>query len=51
MDYSWPFATSLKQDVDLWDRVLANENEYRRQLVDEVVGTALPENENANALG
>ena len=26
-------------------------NEFKRQLIDEVVGTALPENENADALG
>ena len=40
-----------RMDAALWARVLNKENEYRRQLVDEVVGTALPENENADALG
>ena len=38
-------------DPALWTTVLNTENEFRRQLVDEVVGTALPENENADALG
>lgn len=40
-----------RQDAELWARVLNSENEFRRQLIDEVVGTALPENENADALG
>lgn len=30
-------------DSDLWDKVLIPENEYRRQLIDQVVSTALPE--------
>ncbi|ONM20142.1 Clathrin heavy chain 2 [Zea mays] len=30
-------------DGDLWDKVLQPENEYRRQLIDQVVSTALPE--------
>jgi len=40
-----------RMDPVLWSSVLKKENEFRRQLVDEVVGTALPENENADALG
>ena len=40
-----------RQDFDLWKQVLDDSNEYKRQLIDEVVGTALPENENADALG
>lgn len=32
-----------RQDADLWNKVLADENRYRRQLVDQVVSTALPE--------
>ena len=40
-----------RMDPALWATVLNKENEFRRQLVDEVVGTALPENENADALG
>lgn len=30
-------------DGDLWDKVLNPDNEYRRQLIDQVVSTALPE--------
>lgn len=30
-------------DGDLWDKVLQPENEYRRQLIDQVVWTTLPE--------
>jgi clathrin heavy chain len=30
-------------DGDLWDKVLQPDNEYRRQLIDQVVSTALPE--------
>jgi clathrin heavy chain len=30
-------------DGDLWDKVLQPENEYRRQLIDQVVSIALPE--------
>jgi len=32
-----------RQDLDLWARVLTEENQYRRQLIDQVVATALPE--------
>ncbi|PWZ44489.1 Clathrin heavy chain 1 [Zea mays] len=32
-----------RMDGDLWDKVLQPENEYRRQLIDQVVSTALPE--------
>ncbi|KAL4388443.1 hypothetical protein GQ457_09G030600 [Hibiscus cannabinus] len=32
-----------RMDGDLWDKVLNPENEYRRQLIDQVVSTALPE--------
>jgi clathrin heavy chain len=32
-----------RQDLDLWQRVLVEENEFRRQLIDQVVATALPE--------
>ena len=30
-------------EADLWEKVLNPENEYRRQLIDQVVSTALPE--------
>jgi hypothetical protein len=30
-------------DGDLWDKVLDENNDYRRQLIDQVVSTALPE--------
>jgi len=30
----------------LWAKVLADENEFRRQLIDQVVSTALPESKN-----
>ena len=40
-----------RQDFALWTRVLSDDNEFKRQLIDEVVGTALPENTNADALG
>ena len=40
-----------RQDFDFVKQVLDDSNEYKRQLIDEVVGTALPENENADALG
>jgi clathrin heavy chain len=30
-------------DGDLWDKALSPDNEYRRQLIDQVVSTALPE--------
>jgi len=32
-----------RQDLDLWAKVLIVENQYRRQLIDQVVATALPE--------
>lgn len=32
-----------RMDEDLWAKVLDPENEYRRQLIDQVVSTALPE--------
>ncbi|XP_062203739.1 clathrin heavy chain 1-like isoform X1 [Phragmites australis] len=32
-----------RMDGDLWDKVLQPDNEYRRQLIDQVVSTALPE--------
>ncbi|MCI90248.1 clathrin heavy chain 1-like, partial [Trifolium medium] len=32
-----------RMDGDLWAKVLDPENEYRRQLIDQVVSTALPE--------
>nr|GMC59170.1 clathrin heavy chain 1 [Ipomoea batatas] len=32
-----------RMDADLWDKVLNPENEFRRQLIDQVVSTALPE--------
>jgi len=31
-----------RQDLDLWAKVLTDENEHKRQLVDQVVSTALP---------
>jgi len=35
-----------RQDVDLWAKVLQDSNEFKTQLVDEVVSTALPEADN-----
>ncbi|KAJ0021343.1 hypothetical protein Pint_32516 [Pistacia integerrima] len=32
-----------RMDEDLWEKVLTPDNEYRRQLIDQVVSTALPE--------
>jgi clathrin heavy chain len=32
-----------RMDGDLWDKALSPDNEYRRQLIDQVVSTALPE--------
>lgn len=32
-----------KRNLDLWTQVLSRENGYRRQLIDQVVATALPE--------
>ena len=36
-----------KQSADLWTTVLGEDNQYRRQLVDQVVQTALSETNNA----
>lgn len=36
-----------RQDGDLWDKVLVEENTYRRQLIDQVIATGLPESRNA----
>lgn len=36
-----------RQDLDLWAKVLSDENTFRGQLVDQVVHTALPETKNA----
>lgn len=33
-------------DAGLWDKVLSDENTFRRQLIDQVVSTALPESRN-----
>jgi clathrin heavy chain len=35
-----------RMDVDLWAHVLADENPHRRNLIDQVVSTALPESKN-----
>ena len=35
-----------RMDVDLWAHVLEDENQHRRQLIDQVVSTALPESKN-----
>mmetsp|Transcript_40808 Transcript_40808/g.97020 ORF Transcript_40808/g.97020 Transcript_40808/m.97020 type:complete len:1701 (-) Transcript_40808:29-5131(-) len=35
-----------RQDMDLWQSVLAEDNPHRRQLIDQVVSTALPESKN-----
>lgn len=32
-----------RQDLELWQKVLTEENQFRRQLIDQVVATALPE--------
>ena len=32
-----------RQDLDLWAKVVSDENEFRSQLIDQVVATALPE--------
>ncbi|KAE8723368.1 Clathrin heavy chain 1 [Hibiscus syriacus] len=37
------FKLQARMDDDLWEKVLNPENEYRRQLIDQVVSTALPE--------
>ena len=36
-----------RQNADLWDKVLVEENPYRRQLIDQVIATGLPESRNA----
>eukprot|EP01025_Chloroclados_australasicus_P037130 TRINITY_DN3781_c1_g3_i1.p1 TRINITY_DN3781_c1_g3~~TRINITY_DN3781_c1_g3_i1.p1 ORF type:complete len:1706 (-),score=246.11 TRINITY_DN3781_c1_g3_i1:418-5535(-) len=35
-----------RMDPELWSKVLTPDNQYRRQLVDQVVSTALPESKN-----
>ena len=35
-----------RQDAELWGKALTPENQYRRQLIDQVVSTALPECKN-----
>lgn len=35
-----------RQDLALWERVLKDENPHRRELIDQVTGTALPETKN-----
>jgi clathrin heavy chain len=35
-----------REDPDLWARVLSPDNEHRRQLIDQAVNTALPEQKN-----
>ncbi|CAK8987762.1 Clathrin heavy chain 1 [Durusdinium trenchii] len=35
-----------RQDMALWERVLANDNPHRRRVIDETVQTALPESKN-----
>ncbi|KAI3653844.1 hypothetical protein MP228_001791 [Amoeboaphelidium protococcarum] len=34
-----------KRDMELWAKVLTSENQYRRQLIDQVVAVALPESQ------
>lgn len=36
----------LRRDLALWDQVLSSENVHRRQLIDQVVATAVPESTN-----
>jgi len=36
-----------RQDLNLWSRVLVPDNEHRKALIDQVVGTALPESQNS----
>lgn len=38
-------------DAELWDKVLSTENTFRRQLIDQVVSTALPESKNPEQVG
>ncbi|XP_043714942.1 clathrin heavy chain 1-like [Telopea speciosissima] len=33
----------IHRSIDLWEKVLSPDNKYRRQLIDQVVSTALPE--------
>lgn len=35
-----------RQDLELWGRVLTDDNEHKEKLVEQVVGTALPETKN-----
>ena len=37
-----------RQDLALWERVLVDENPHRRDLIDQVTSTALPETKNAD---
>jgi len=39
-----------RQDLELWETVLTNENEFKRELVDQVVQTALPETKSADVV-
>jgi clathrin heavy chain len=39
-----------RQDLDLWAKVLVDENEHKRALVDQVVSTALPQCKNSEAV-
>merc|ERR1719443_2509659 len=39
-----------RQSPDLWASVLTTENQHRRNVIDQVVGTALPESTNADEL-
>eukprot|EP00163_Fabomonas_tropica_P025672 TRINITY_DN4486_c0_g1_i1.p1 TRINITY_DN4486_c0_g1~~TRINITY_DN4486_c0_g1_i1.p1 ORF type:complete len:1704 (-),score=653.64 TRINITY_DN4486_c0_g1_i1:69-5180(-) len=39
-----------RQDAELWAYVLRDDNEFRRNVIDQVVSTALPETENPEAV-
>jgi len=39
-----------RQDLEIWEKVLTNENKYKRELVDQVVQTALPETKSADVV-
>merc|ERR1712151_629987 len=39
-----------RQSPELWANVLDPENQYRRNVIDQVVGTALPESTNADEI-
>lgn len=39
-----------RQDLAVWEKVLTNENKYKRDLVDQVVQTALPETKSADVV-